>query len=536
MKRSITPSTGKSEGGFSSAASSSVADAELDDIPSSAHGSNRVGSSIGNDEEGGGEGHKHVWRKLADASRPHAPHHVGSAAKIAGSTRATESPFQHLRTDGVPEMYEVHRRFIAVARNNVEARRQERKFLEDRPPDESKAAPSLKDRAKNVLRKVKLGHKAEKIAEKKVVVDLTAELDDVLSTAQQRHSKNGAGTPTGRAGSSGEDDGTMPVIDEAHARRGSLVASALFGGGGGGGRASIFAGGLGGKAAGGGGGGGAGGRKGGGNGGRTRTLPELATPVMSLTCQWCRERGVWCGWCRLPRIAHDDRKGDFLSEGYTHHLRPTDDRGSFTAPAGLPGQRLGLQSTASKRRANRGQRSSSTEPPVLFRKPGGHGAGRSNSAMGNLEGSGADMKKPELDYEALSRKIFVCLLQRKSATLSYLRDVDIKRLSETVQLRTFEVHSTVFRQWDPCRPDLIKREDGDRSKLAIGPCMYVVWMGILSIYTEFPGDEEGSPVERVKVGTLNRGDSFGELSMLASWRRCCTIVASTHCMLIEIAR
>lgn len=86
------------------------------------------------------------------------------------------------------------------------------------------------------------------------------------------------------------------------------------------------------------------------------------------------------------------------------------------------------------------------------------------------------------------------------------------------------------------RPDLTKRVDGERTVLAIGPCMYVVWMGILSIYTEFPGEEEGFPVERVKVGTLNRGDSFGELSMIASWRRCCTIVASTYCILIEIAR
>lgn len=80
---------------------------------------------------------------------------------------------------------------------------------------------------------------------------------------------------------------------------------------------------------------------------------------------------------------------------------------------------------------------------------------RSQSAMGNLEGGGGGDKgakvRPDMDYEALSRKIFVCLLQRKSATLSFLRDVDLKRLSETVKLRTFEVHSTVFRQGDVCR-------------------------------------------------------------------------------------
>ena len=47
---------------------------------------------------------------------------------------------------------------------------------------------------------------------------------------------------------------------------------------------------------------------------------------------------------------------------------------------------------------------------------------------------------------------------------------------------------------------MFTRDDLRAPQLAIGPAFYVVCLGVLSVYTEFPGvGEDGGRIERVKV-------------------------------------
>lgn len=68
--------------------SSSVMDHdELDDFPlpmGGGGGEGRVGSTMGGGED---EGHKHVWKKLAGSSRPHAVEGHSAASKMASVSK-----------------------------------------------------------------------------------------------------------------------------------------------------------------------------------------------------------------------------------------------------------------------------------------------------------------------------------------------------------------------------------------------------------------------------------------------------------------
>jgi len=88
----------------------------------------------------------------------------------------------------------------------------------------------------------------------------------------------------------------------------------------------------------------------------------------------------------------------------------------------------------------------------------------------------------------------------------------LQNIRNLIHIRNFDENEIVFRQDDP------------------GVGLYIVRDGQVDVYTEYPD------LTRLKIASMNKGDFFGEISLLNDSARSATVIAAKKSILFGLFR